>query len=101
MPAHSIARHFAFLPVYGQKQTTLPYLGRQIDAKALALEFEARLAFVLSADLTVKKLRFLAVDTLDEFDDADERVRFDANFAFMTMELDRFLARLKNEFGSV
>ncbi|MCB1739450.1 MAG: recombination-associated protein RdgC [Gammaproteobacteria bacterium] len=73
--------------------------GKQVQR--LALDFEARLSFVLAADLTVKRLRFLAVEELDEFDQEDELLRFDANFAFMTTELERLLERLKTEFGAV
>ena len=67
-------------------------------AQRLALTFEQRLTFVLGADLTLKRLRFDAVDELDEADQLDEFARFDANFAYMTAELRRLLARLHDVF---
>ncbi len=74
------------------------HLRARKQAQRLALGLEARLSFVLCADLTVKRLRFEAVEELDEVDEADELARFDANFAFMTTELARLSARLGEVF---
>ncbi len=65
----------------------------------LALGFEDRLSFVLGADLSLRRLRFLAVEELDADDQQDEAARFDANFAFMTAELRALLERLQQVFG--
>lgn len=65
----------------------------------LALGFEERLSFVLGVDLTLRRLRFEAVEELDTDDQADEVARFDANFAFMSAELAKLLERLEQVFG--
>lgn len=65
----------------------------------LALTFEARLSFVLGAEMSLRRLRFLAVEELDADDQDDEIARFDANFAFMTTELKQLLERLQQVFG--
>ena len=65
----------------------------------LALSFEDRLSFVLGADMSLRRLRFLAVEELDADDQDDEIARFDANFAFMTTELKQLLERLQQVFG--
>lgn len=68
-------------------------------AHQVALVFDDRVSFVLCADLTLRRLRFEAVDELDEQDLTDAAARFDANFAFMTVELGRLLAALEKLFG--
>lgn len=65
----------------------------------LALGFEERLSLVLSADLSIRRLRFEAVEEFDQVDAADELAQRDANFAFMTGELARLLERLDEVFG--
>lgn len=64
----------------------------------IALEYEGRVSFTLDAALTLRKVRFLAVEEVDEQDDADEVARFDANAAFMVGELRRPLAALDGLF---
>ena len=63
-------------------------------AHQVALVFEARVSFVLSADLSIRRLKFEAVDEFDANDESDPLARFDANFAFMTAELSRLLQAL-------
>lgn len=63
-------------------------------AARLALGFEERLSFVLGADLALKRLRFDAVSEQDDTGGDDELASLDADFAFMTSELARLLARL-------
>jgi recombination associated protein RdgC len=77
------------------------HLEARKQVQRLALGFEDRLSLVLAADLTVKRLRFDAVEELDDIDEADEVARFDANYAFMTSELSRFLGRLAQVFPPV
>ncbi len=67
-------------------------------AHQVALAFDERVSFVLAADLTLRRLRFLAVDELDDRDEADPLARLDANFAFMTVELGRLLPALSKVF---
>ena len=42
VPAYGIGGHLAFLPINGQKQAALPYLGCQKHAKALAFQLQAQ-----------------------------------------------------------
>lgn len=69
------------------------------EVHRLALAFGASLSFVLCADLTVKRLRFVAAGELDEQDDLDEAARLDANFAYMTSEVAPLLDVLDKQFG--
>ncbi len=72
--------------------------GKRVER--LALELGGRLSFVLSAELRITRLRFEAVDELDDRDEADPAARLDADFAFMTAELAPLLERLAELFGS-
>jgi len=67
-------------------------------AQQVALGFDERVSFVLAADLTLRRLRFEAVDELDDRDDLDPAARLDADFAFMTAELSRLLGALARLF---
>ena len=67
-------------------------------AQQVALVFDDRVSFVLSAELGLRRLRFEAVDELDKRDAVDPRARFDADYAFMTAELSRLLAALEKVF---
>ncbi|MGM0593671.1 MAG: recombination-associated protein RdgC [Pseudomonadota bacterium] len=72
--------------------------GKQVTK--LALSWRERLEFVLGEDLTIKRLRF--TDALkEEMDEAhdDPVVQFDSDFAFMTLELSRFIQELVDAFG--
>lgn len=72
--------------------------GKQVTK--LALTWRERLEFVLGEDLTVKRLRF--TDALkQEMDEEHEDpvVQFDSDFAFMTLELSKFIAELVAAFG--
>ncbi len=67
-------------------------------AQQVALGFDERVSFVLAADLTLKRLRFEAVEELDDAA-GDPLARFDADFAFMTAELARLLEALARVFA--
>ena len=67
-------------------------------AEKLGIGFEESVSFVLCADLTIRRLRFKDVDELDRMDELDEVARFDANFAFMSAEINRLLGRLGQVF---
>lgn len=62
----------------------------------LAFEWQERIACILVDDLSVKRLKFLDV-ILEEAADTnadDEVMRFDADFALMSLELSRFIPAL-------
>lgn len=69
--------------------------------RRLAATWDGRLALVLDADLSVKRLRFTDVVQDDADDREPETVaeRFDVDFAIMTLELGRFLPRLIDLMG--
>jgi len=66
----------------------------------LALVFDERMSFVLGEDLIVRKLKFLDV-VMDELGDShpDAAAEADANFALLTLELERLLSKLAEWFG--
>ncbi|WP_275097597.1 recombination-associated protein RdgC [Sedimenticola hydrogenitrophicus] len=69
----------------------------------LALEWGERLGFVLSDDLSIKRLKFLDL-ILEEAASAeaeDAATRFDVDFALMSLELRRFIARLVETCGGL
>lgn len=69
----------------------------------LALEWGERLGFVLCDDLSIKRLKFLDL-ILEEAASAeaeDAATRFDVDFALMSLELRRFIARLVETFGGL
>jgi recombination associated protein RdgC len=61
----------------------------------IGLVFDDRISFVLGDDLVVRKIKFTDL-VLDEQADAPESMaaEMDANFALMTLEYERLLARL-------
>jgi len=67
----------------------------------LAVEWDDRLGCVLGEDLAVRRLRFL--DLVQEeaatVETEDSVARFDADFALMTLELERFVPVLMSVFG--
>lgn len=69
----------------------------------LAFAWQERLACVLADDLSIKRLKFLEL-VLDEALDvsADDAVmRFDADFALMSLELSRFIPKLCDYMGGL
>ena len=67
----------------------------------LGLVYDERIAFVLGEDLVIRKLRFLDL-VQDELGDAERdsaTAELDAQFALMTLELQRLLAQLEQWFG--
>lgn len=72
--------------------------GKQVTR--LAVTWRERLEFVVTEELAVKRLRF--TDTLkQEMDEEHEDpvVQFDSDFAFMTLELSKFISELIAAFG--
>jgi recombination associated protein RdgC len=67
----------------------------------LALEWNERLALVLDDELVIRRLQFLALtqDQADEGSVVNEKQRFDADFALMTLELANLIKRLLEIFG--
>ena len=62
----------------------------------LALTWQDRIGFVLDADMSLKRLRFLDAvqDERAETEANTDAERFDSDFAIMSLELARFLPRL-------
>ncbi len=69
--------------------------------RRLALTWDERMSFVLDADLSIKRLKFLDVvqEGNEDYTPESAAERFDADFSIMTLELGRFLPRLTDLFG--
>ena len=70
------------------------------EVRRLGLVFEEAVTFALTAELELKRLRYLGVEALEEErSDLDPAARFDADFAFMTATLAPLLERILQIFG--
>lgn len=70
----------------------------------LALSWGGVLSIVLDEDMSIKRLRFSDVikeRAAEVGDGDDEAVRFDSDFAIMTLELARFIPALLQAFGGI
>jgi len=69
----------------------------------LALEWQQRISFILVDDLSIKRLKFmdLVMEEAADIDTEDEVMRFDADFALMSMELARFIPALCQQLGGM
>jgi recombination associated protein RdgC len=84
-------------PLAGEIQAHLD-AGKQVTK--LAMSWRERIEFMLPEDLSIKRLRF--TDTVkEELDDhaEDPILQFDSDFAFMTLELSRFIDEVITAFG--
>jgi recombination associated protein RdgC len=79
------------------------YLNAGWQVTRLLLQWAERISFVLSDDLSVKRLRFLdlVMDEASDVETEDEAARFDADFALMSMELSRFIPALCASMGGM
>ena len=84
-------------------QEVLQHLTAGKLVSKLAIEWQQRLACILSEDLSIKRLRFLdlVMDEAADIDTEDEVSRFDADFALMGMELERFIPALCGHLGGL
>lgn len=73
--------------------------GKQVTR--IALTWDQKITFVLSEDLSIRRLRFLDViqEQLEDIHIETAEARFDAEFALMTGELSLLLPRLLELFG--
>ena len=72
--------------------------GKQVTK--LAMNWRERIEFVVPEDLSIKRLRF--TDTIkEELDEhaEDPAMQFDSDFAFMSLELSKFIDEVINAFG--
>ena len=83
-------------------QEVLQHLKAGKQVSRLALEWQDRIACVLADDLSIKRLKFTDL-VMDQAADSaeDETMRFDADFAIMASELDRFIPALCHHLGGV
>lgn len=67
----------------------------------LALEWRERIAFSLTEDMDIRRLKFLDIvqDRAREIETENDAQRFDADMAIMTGELSNLLADLSQAFG--
>jgi recombination associated protein RdgC len=71
--------------------------------RRLAMTYDERIAFVLDAAMDIKRLRFLDIvqEQAENEDLTTFAELFDSDFAIMSVELNRFLARLFELLGGV
>ncbi len=69
----------------------------------LAIQWQERIACVLVEDLSIKRLKFMDLVMEEAADTAadDEVMRFDADFALMSLEISRFIPALCEYLGGV
>ena len=68
----------------------------------LALVWRDAIRFVLSEDISIKRLRFEDIIQEQAEDDAsDKATQFDQDFAVMTLQLHQFIKELLEEFGGL
>ncbi|WP_428604773.1 recombination-associated protein RdgC [Sedimenticola sp.] len=85
----------------GDEMRTHLDAGKQVVK--LALEWGERLGFVLVDDMSIKRLKFLdlILEEAAAAESEDAATRFDVDFALMSLELRRFVARLVEVFGGL
>lgn len=69
----------------------------------LSIQWQDRISCVLVDDLSIKRMKFmdLVMEEAANTDADDEVMRFDADFALMSLELSRFIPALCHYFGGV
>lgn len=69
----------------------------------MSMEWHERLSFVLTAELALKRLKFLDLiqEAAAESEAEDQATRFDVDFALMSLELGRFISGLIKLFGGI
>lgn len=69
----------------------------------LSFEWQQRISSVLKEDLSIKRLKFmdLVMEEASDIAAEDEVMRFDADFALMSMELSRFIPALCDYLGGI
>lgn len=79
------------------------HLDAGMQVAKLAVEWRERIGCVLCDDLGIRRLRFLdlVMDEAAEIESDDALVRFDADFALMALELDRFIPALVESLGGL
>jgi recombination associated protein RdgC len=84
-------------------QEVQQYLNDGWQITRLSMLWAERIRFVLSDDLSIKRLRFmgLVMDETNDVDSEDEAARFDTDFSLMSMELSRFIPILCDAMGGV
>lgn len=98
----------------GEEKGSVRYKGLELDneqiqqhiasgmqVKTLAVTWKETISFILSSDLTIKRLKFSDVvqEKLDDINTEDAASQFDASFAIMALELDQFMPEVLNAFG--
>jgi recombination associated protein RdgC len=77
------------------------HLDSGMQVSRVAIEWQDRIACVVSDDLGLRRLKFLDIVTNEAADTEtdDALARFDADFALMTMELANFIPAVIEAFG--
>ena len=66
----------------------------------IALEYNESMSFMVSEDLSIKRIKFSDIVTSQNDDmDSDDCAKFEADFILMAGELNKMISDLHNEFG--
>ena len=98
----------------GEDKGSIKYKGLELDQKQieeqiqsgmevtkLAVDWRESISFLLSSDLSIKRIKFgdLLQEQLDDSNAEDAAASFDAGFSIMSMEFDRLIPDILNAFG--
>jgi len=84
---------------------TLDEIHNHLDAEKyvtkISLEWDDSISFLLSDDLSIKKLKFfdIILNQNDDIDSDDKLARLDADFILMSGEINRMISNLHREFA--
>ncbi|TNC82554.1 MAG: recombination-associated protein RdgC [Oleiphilus sp.] len=98
----------------GEEKAAVKYKGMDLDIEQieqhiesgmlvdkLTLAWRENINFLLSSDLTIRRLKFsdLVQEKFDDIDTDDKASRFDASFSIMAMEIDQLIPDILDMFG--
>ena len=91
---HNLIRHPDMPPMVFEHMWNHLKAGKRVAR--LALTWQDRISFVLDADMSLKRIRFLDAvqDERAETESHSDAERFDSDFAIMSLELGRLIPRL-------
>lgn len=98
----------------GEEKAAIKYKGMDLDIEQIeqhiqsgmlvdkvALTWKENISFMLSSDLTIRRLKFsdLVQEKFDDIDTDDKASKFDASFSIMAMEIDALIPDILEAFG--
>lgn len=114
LPAELTLGYECELTSNGDDKGSIKYKGLELDQKQieeqiqsgmevtkLALDWRESISFLLSSDLSIKRIKFgdMLQEQLDDSNAEDAASQFDAGFSIMSMEFDKLIPDILNAFG--